>query len=670
MAKTAAFALVAVLLFFALLEGLLALAGVRPGARDEDPFVGFAGRLPLFVEREPGVMETAPNKRSWFNEQRFPRAKPAGTFRIFSVGGSTTWGQPYGDEASFSAWLRELLPACDKTRRWEVVNAGGISYASYREALVVAELCAYEPDLFLVFTGHNEFLERRTYSELLDTPVAAREAGALLDRTRVYTAMRRLLGRPGAPAPRRDVLPAEVDALLDRAIGPQDYVRDDAERVRVLNHFRFNLERMVSTAKSCGAGVVLVTPAVNLRGTAPFKSQPSDGLSEELAVRFAVLLTAAQAASAEGRLADAAAALEEAVRIDPRHAGAQFLLGSLLFDLERWDDAKAALQYALVEDVCPLRAPPEVVAAVRDVARDAGVPIVDFVAAAERSSPHGIPGNEIFVDHVHPTVRGNGLLAREILGVLIERGIVRPGPAWDESAYDEIAARMDVRVDAEDQAKALANLARLIGWAGKTEEGYELALSALAAEPGSADAAGLAAAFAHRLGRSAEAKAHAEQTLRLDPRHAKAHDVLGLTLVEAGDVEEGLEHHREAIRIAPESAESRNNLALALMRAGRFDEALAACDEAIRLQPDFAEARNSRGIALAQSGRPEEAMAAFREAIHLRPSYPQAHNNLGLALAGLGRYAEAAAAFEAALRIRPDYREARNNLEAARARGG
>ncbi|MGQ0722164.1 MAG: tetratricopeptide repeat protein [Candidatus Eiseniibacteriota bacterium] len=670
MVKTAAFAVAAVALFFALLEGVLALAGVRPGARDEDPFVGFAGRLPLFVERDEGVMETARGKLSWFNPQEFPREKPDGVFRVFAVGGSTTWAQPWGDEGSFCAWLRELLPACDPTRRWEVINAGGISYASYREALVLEELCRYQPDLFIVSSGHNEFLERRTYSELLDTPVAFREAGAFLDRTRVYTAMRRLLGRTGAAAPRRDVLPVEVDALLDRSIGPEDYVRDDTERVRVLNHFRFNLERMVRAARAAGAEIVLVTPAVNLRGTAPFKSEPSAGLTEADAVRFAVLTTAAEAARSEERPDDAAAALEEAVRIDPRHASTQFRLGTVLYALGRHDESRAAFVRALVEDVCPLRALPDMVEIVRDVGARAGAPVADFAAAVERASPHGIPGNELFVDHVHVSVRGNGLVARTILESLVDRGIVRPGPDWSPAIFEETAAVIESRVDPGDQARALANLARLIGWAGKAEEGYELALRALAAEPGNADAAGLAAAFAHRLGRSVDARKWAEETIRLDPQSAKAHDVLGLVLVEAGEVEAGIEHHRESIRLEPESADSRNNLGLALTRAGRLSEALAACDEAIRLRPDFAEAHNNRGIALARIGRAEEAMAAFHEALRLRAEYPQARNNLGLVLAGMGRYAEAAAEFEAALRIRPDYWEARRNLEAARARGG
>ena len=43
------------------------------------------------------------------------------TYRIFCLGGSTTYGRPYNDTTSFAGWLRELLPVADPQRRWEVI---------------------------------------------------------------------------------------------------------------------------------------------------------------------------------------------------------------------------------------------------------------------------------------------------------------------------------------------------------------------------------------------------------------------------------------------------------------------------------------------------------------------------------------------------------------------
>ena len=118
--------LVTVALFFLMLELALGAFGVEP--LDSDPYAGFSGFVPLF-ERAPGpggdAWVTAPGKRPWFNEQRFADPKPAHTLRLFSLGGSTTYGRPYDDRTSFSAWLRELLPRVDQGRSHEVINAGG-----------------------------------------------------------------------------------------------------------------------------------------------------------------------------------------------------------------------------------------------------------------------------------------------------------------------------------------------------------------------------------------------------------------------------------------------------------------------------------------------------------------------------------------------------------------
>ena len=159
--KKIAFALVSVLLFFTLLECILVVCRLDPVIRQDDPFIGFASSIPLYVNDvdspSSGMLITAPNRRTHFNIQRFPRKKPANTFRIFCLGGSTTYGRPFDDVTSFPGWLREMLPVADPNRSWEVINAGGVSYASYRIAAVVEELVHYQPDLFVIYTGHNEF---------------------------------------------------------------------------------------------------------------------------------------------------------------------------------------------------------------------------------------------------------------------------------------------------------------------------------------------------------------------------------------------------------------------------------------------------------------------------------------------------------------------------------
>ena len=200
----------AILLFFLLLEGGLALFGIQKASQTEDPFVGFAANVPLFVSSTGANgkqrLTTAPNRKDYFNRQTFMLEKAPGAYRIFSLGGSTTYGRPYDDTTSFSGWLRELLPAADSSKTWEVINAGGISYASYRVARLMEELVHYHPDVFIIYTGHNEFLEERTYRKLKDIPPLVRSAigkilpgdapdlRGLLSRTPIHSFQADLLG--------------------------------------------------------------------------------------------------------------------------------------------------------------------------------------------------------------------------------------------------------------------------------------------------------------------------------------------------------------------------------------------------------------------------------------------------------------------------------------------
>ena len=82
--------LLAVVVFFGLLEGVLALAGVEPALRSGDPFVGFVSNAPLFAEQTGPdgrtILTTAGNKLALFNAQQFPREKAPGTTRIFCLG--------------------------------------------------------------------------------------------------------------------------------------------------------------------------------------------------------------------------------------------------------------------------------------------------------------------------------------------------------------------------------------------------------------------------------------------------------------------------------------------------------------------------------------------------------------------------------------------------------
>ncbi|MEZ4217306.1 MAG: tetratricopeptide repeat protein [Myxococcota bacterium] len=584
-ARRALFALVPTLVLFAGAELGLALLGTAPRAAGDDPYVGFAENRPLYVEveGEDGArrLELAPGKERFFNPAQFARAKGEGVRRVFCVGGSTTYGRPYRDLTSFCGWLRadleEVAPG-----GFEVVNAGGISYASYRVANVVRELAGYAPDLVVVYTGHNEFLEERTYGALRDRPAWLRRADLALGRTRVYTALRRLAGGE------REQLPGEVSAKLDGSIGPDAYTRDDAWAGAVVEHFGANLERILALVREAGATPLVVVPADNLRDCSPFKSEPDAGLAPAERERFEALLADGVAAYRDERFAQASDALRAASAISPRHAHARYWLGRALVATGELDAATLELVRARDEDVCPLRAISPIVEATREIARRERVATIDYPALLDaRNAATGAParGADWFLDHVHPTIEGHRVLARELLAHVGSLGWLPDGAPGDEAALARAEAGVRARIDDGERGLSLRNLAKVLSWAGKNE-----------------DAARAARAALELLGDDAECLF-----------------LLSLDASDRGDHLEAVSLLREAVRLDPDWVKPRHNLGVELARAGRDEEALAAYAVVVELEPAHPNVHYNRANALSRLGRLEEAAAAYERALELDP---------------------------------------------------
>ncbi len=153
---------------FVLLE--IALRFFTPAAAaavDIDPVVDLQQLRPLFVLNEAADRWEIPAERfNFFQPDSFLAEKPPGSRRIFVLGGSTVQGRPYSIETSFATWLRLRLQAASPETEFEVVNCGGVSYASYRVAKILDEVLGHQPDAIVIYTGHNEFLEDREYADV------------------------------------------------------------------------------------------------------------------------------------------------------------------------------------------------------------------------------------------------------------------------------------------------------------------------------------------------------------------------------------------------------------------------------------------------------------------------------------------------------------------------
>lgn len=610
-AARAAAGLATAALMLAGLELGLAALGVATLLDREDPFRGFSGRVAVF-ERDAarGVWTSdRPANRTTFNPQSFAIDKPAGGFRVFVLGGSSAYGFPWGAETAFPAILGEALRALHPGRSIEVVNAAGISYASHRLRILAGEVLRHEPDLLVVYGGHNEFIERAFYRSLRSRAESTGGLGDLLHRSHLAGAMS---GALHALRPARDGVRAAWVAADDGL--PALTVRRDfaellapVERRELEGFFEENLTSIVRMALSRGVAVVLCTVPANLRDWKPVREEASPRLPTGERAAWERLVVGAQESIESGRPRQALVALETALAMAPADPVTWFLIGRAQEGMDRPAEARDAYRRALELDAEPVRATPAINAAIRAVARREGVLLADVEALFTALAPGGLVGFGLIEDYVHPTREAHQRIALAVLEVLAEAGLPAPLEPDDVALRfaGVLAARGERRAAGVETATYLYNQGMLLG----NQE------------------------------RWVEARSRLEQVVALDPRFASGHFSLASVLLRLGEIDRAELHY---------------------VRAEALDPGVA----------DLALAHYNLGVARAGRDQTHAAIRHFERAIDIRPDHADAHNNLGVLLARQKRLAEAIEHLETAVRLRPGEASLRDNLETLRALSG
>ena len=181
--KNIFFAVIAIVIFFALLEGGTRLArwfkedqmqsiGKKTLAFDVDdlnPYVFF---------RSLPSLELRPDDNYFykFDEKEITAKKTPEEYRIFVMGGSVARG--YGASAPekkfyhiFERLLNENRPE-SITRRFNVISAGRLGYVSAQELiLLLMGVLDFHPDLVIHLNGFNDVLSFTQYKELPGHPI-------------------------------------------------------------------------------------------------------------------------------------------------------------------------------------------------------------------------------------------------------------------------------------------------------------------------------------------------------------------------------------------------------------------------------------------------------------------------------------------------------------------
>jgi lysophospholipase L1-like esterase len=375
----------------------------------------------LFVPAENDldtlVYRINPAYQSSFHPAEFP-AEKKGAFRIFAVGGSATfgWGMPDPEKSCFLAQLRGILEKRHPGRKFEAINAGGLSLGSYRESLLADEISRHDPDLFIIYTGNNEVFDYPGWRDIARRRFSILGILATLEYSSLYLRLQDAMGW------------ATYNLHGDRTFMESFGHFTGKDRENIDRIFGESLAHMAYSTRKAGAAVIYCTLPANLRVD---PDSPRDwlrdasihapGMTGEKLREWENLSANARIEMKSGRWARALAMLEKSARLDPQYARTWSDIGKCLENLGRFQEARKA--YWRHIDLSDRLITTGFNTIIRRTALEQECPLLDVQALFEKAAPHGIPGYELFVDSMHPNEAGNLLIA-SALADLVDRQVL------------------------------------------------------------------------------------------------------------------------------------------------------------------------------------------------------------------------------------------------------
>ena len=326
------------------------------------------------------------------NRELFRKVKEPGTLRIFVLGESTTIGYPYFHNGSFHRWLQYRLEREFPDKKMEIVNVSLTAVNSYTVLGFARELVHYQPDAVLIYTGHNEYYGALGVGStnrlggnqaLVNTLLWLRQFRVVQLLTRGIGAIGRLFSSHSSKSGK---------TRMELMVGDQEIAYGSPLYERGISQFRSNMDKTLAIFHNAGVPVFISNVVSNLRDQRPFVSVGDS-------------------------------------------ANNAFLKGTQALGQEDYGAAKDDFIRAKEQDALRFRAPEAINAIIDELSRKYdNTHLVDTRTAFEAASDHGIIGNSLLLEHVHPNLQGYALLSDAFYQALQTQALI---PAIADSALGE-----------------------------------------------------------------------------------------------------------------------------------------------------------------------------------------------------------------------------------------
>jgi tetratricopeptide (TPR) repeat protein len=624
-----------------------------------------------------------------FNPFIFIDKKPADTYRIFILGSSAAQGVP--DSAfAFGRILEVMLQDTFPGIKFEVINTA-LTAVNSQAVLPIARACVkHQADLLIVYMGNNEVVG--PYGP--GTVFAPFSSQALIRFDMALRTLRggQLMARLARSlTSKKEATPVwrGMEMFLEKQIGS-----GDPRLESVYRHFAGNLKEIGRAAIDNGSAVIFCTVAVNLKDCPPFASQHRRDLPAGRREEWENLYS--QGIEKE-TAADDRSALQNyrlALGIDDGFADLIFRMGRCEWQLEQYENAKSFFMKARELDTLRFRADGDINRRIRETAggrESDGIFLADMENLFSAESARGVPGEDLFLDHVHLNFKGNYLVARTLFDRIKSllpaktKGegdpVVADGAAAGPPSLDSTAEKLaytdwdrfniaDEMLNAYIKKPPFSNQLYHAEQVARLEQELK-GLRARLTEDVIQDGANryekailrspqdwwLHWKYAHLLyqglKKDEDALAHLGRVADLVPHSVRGYSEMAFVLQQMGDADGAIKNCLKALAIDPAKAEVENILAAAYEIKGWPDKAEIRYKKAIGIQPHYVAPYTNLALLYAKNSRLRDAVSICRQGLKVVPDAVDLHLRLADSLNQMGQRDEAIAALKEAQHLDP-----------------
>ncbi len=366
-------------------------------------------------------------------DNTFAIMKPKNTKRIFCLGESTMAGFPYDFNATAPSFLQDRLRAEFPHYDFEVINVGLSAISSYVVADFVKNLIDYEPDLFIVYLGHNEFYGIYGSGSSIQVP-----GGYWITRLAIFLLQFKtfvLLRNSYAWLKQSLITPShgKTGTLMEQMVGNQYIAYGSAEYLNTRINYERNLNAIIDATSSKGIPIIFSALVSNLRDAPPFHGM------------FAVTTSATSRQIWDQRLAlgdslfhagDSRAAIlayQTCSTLDSLNASSYYKLAQTQYAMGQYAEARENFSTAKDLDGLRFRASREFESTLEKVCSQNGAILARTDSAFDSHSEHGIIGNTLILEHLHPNIEGYFLMGKVFAETIRSHRLLFPVSVWDSS---------------------------------------------------------------------------------------------------------------------------------------------------------------------------------------------------------------------------------------------